>query len=139
MSLECKQCGNPLVDLSRGPKCPPCYRLAQKRKRDEDPEKKIASRFRKWCNKHGITAKKNPLWKPETIQYVLKRWDRKCPMTGESDLSKLTIVSFCEPHLYLTQDDLVLVSSSSAVQLGKSKDRELAFPDDVRQRMVTKE
>lgn len=117
-----------------GKKCRTCYQGAQKRAREEQPERAIAQRLRKWCNKHEVHKK--TLWCEPSVNYVLERWERKCAITGEADLTKLTIVSFCPPRADLEQDDLVLVSSHAAIQVGRAKDRELAFPNAVRQRFA---
>lgn len=137
--MSCIHCGDALNPKRRGQRCAKCYKKREKRAREEEPERKISYRFHKWCNKHGIT--KRTLWCEQTIHYVLERWERKCAITGETDLRKLTIVPFSvsSDKVYCTMDvdDLVLVSSESALALSKlvAERRELAFPASVRQRI----
>ena len=119
-------------------KCIDCRNRHRRKRKLEDPVIRLKERMYDWCHKHGISSNRS-LWAEQSIREALERWDHKCVVSGETNMERLTLTTFAEPSIYLDETQLVLVSTEVARQIALAPDRELAFPDEVRRRMVTGE
>lgn len=111
--------------------CDRCMKKHRREKRLADPVTWLASKVAVTLKYHGFEDKS--LWSKASIKSVWEKFQGQCALTGETDVSKLTVI----PYNLVDNPrptDLVLVSQTKAAEIRDVKDaneRRAMFPPEV--------
>lgn len=130
--IKCPDCDVELeiregVKKIKNRRCERCKKL----KRLKKPESILASLAKAHLHYLGKKDDKE-LGSVKTMKKVLKKYDNKCILTGEDDITRLRLVFF-KPGLDVSARDWVLVSKDKARKIRKIEDaykRRAVFPPD---------
>jgi hypothetical protein len=116
-------------------KCAGCKADAVYKRLKTDPVAKIQRRLYNALRKVDGDVE-STIWSRETVDYVLRRWERKSAISGDDDLADLTITPY-KKGIVDSRDDLVLVTSKEAHRMGRMNPhrRRMQFPQHVQQEM----
>jgi hypothetical protein len=145
-STHCTSCDAPLPDdgkkrtRNRDRHCAPCLAKKRKSRRQADPVALLTSRWTTNAKKHWGKKVLCSLYSRQTVQKVYERWDKRCVITGASD-----VLHLCIAPAVRSKDEapdvsqLVILTTNEAQSLARVKglaERMARFPKDVQDALL---
>lgn len=143
MASICSKCESNLPEDGRTRKrhrsrrCQACNNKAALERRQNDPIARLQHKLQNNLRKHYAKRAPANLWSRDTVEFLYKKWDKKCVISGETDPANLCIVPAFRTVDPPTRDQLVLLSIRHAMRLARhDKERRLgSFSDEVKAKL----